>query len=279
VKRARDILALQRPDGSWGQFHTMAIPTALPTANHPLATEQALRHLHILGFTAEDEAVQRAIAYMEYHLAQPESVIFFEKKHDPKIFTDLMLSAWLRLFVPDHPGAMRVAKQWAAIIEAAFADGSYNHERYAKSFAQQLGKTLNPKAGVFVNFVTFYQIALLQGMLTPETESAMLDYAISYPNGLGYICRTPLNQPPEEFSRKASHYLAAIELIAGYALAPQKLGIAKDWLLQHQLPDGQWDFGPKANDGVYFPLCDSWRKAEDRRRDCTVRVTKLLKNL
>lgn len=42
---------------------------------------------------------------------------------------------------------------------------------------------------------------------------------------------------------------------------------------------GQWDLGAKAKDNVYFPLADSWRKAEDRRADCTERIERLLQRL
>jgi hypothetical protein len=33
------------------------------------------------------------------------------------------------------------------------------------------------------------------------------------------------------------------------------------------------------DDSIYFPLSDSWRKAEDRQRDCTSRIQKLLDKL
>ena len=273
--RTEELLALQRPDGSWGQFHTLSMPT-----NAPPTTEQALRRLRVLGYTAQDKPIQRAIAYMERHLPAPVPTIFFEKKHDPKIFTDLMLATWLRLFVPDHPGALRVARQWAAVVEAAFQNGERDHALYLQAFQEQFGKLPHPKAWRLVNFDGFYQIALLQGMLTPKTENAMLDYLLAHPEGIAYIYWTaPLNRPPAEFdSRQASHYLAAIELLAGYALAPEKLGFVQDWLAQNRV-GGQWDLGPRAKDGVYLPLSDSWRRAEDRRADCTARITKLLEHL
>jgi hypothetical protein len=268
------ILAMQRPDGSWGPFHTLSMPTKAP-----LTTEQALRRLRVLGFTGQDEPIQRAVAYMERHLPEPVSTIFFEKKHDPKIFADLMLATWLRLFVPDHPGAVRVARQWAAVVEAAFENGERDQALYLRAFEQQFGKLPNPKAGRLINFDGFYQIALLQGMLTPKTENAMLDYMLAHPEGISYVYTAPLNRPPAEFaSRGASHYLAAMELLAGYALAPEKLGFVRDWLAQNRV-GGQWDLGPRAKDGVYLPLSDSWRRARDRRADCTARVTKLLERL
>ena len=210
---ASEILAAQHPDGSWGeQFHTLSVPVK----GKPLTTEQALRRLRELGFTAQDEAIQRAIAYMEYHLPKPMPTIFFEKTHDPKIFTDLMLATWLKLFVPDHPGATRVAKQWAAVVEAAFENGERDQASYLREFQAQFGKLPNPKAGVLTDFVSFYHIALLPGMLTPKTERAMLNYVLSNPRGISYIYQAPLNQPPPDSPSKIRRYKEAMGLLERY---------------------------------------------------------------
>ena len=67
--------------------------------------------------------------------------------------------------------------------------------------------------------------------------------------------------------------------MAGYEAAKEKLSLVVEWLNDNKDENGQWDFGPKANDGVYFPLSDSWRKAEDRKRDCTERVNRFLNRM
>ena len=73
----------------------------------------------------------------------------------------------------------------------------------------------------------FYPLMLLHNMLTPETESRMLDFVISYPTGIYYITGNPLNVLPEDFtSRGATYYLAAIEILADYKLAGSKLGLS-----------------------------------------------------
>lgn len=59
-KWAAAILSAQQPDGTWGgSFHSMAHP-----AKAPLTTEQALRRLHALGFTGEDEPIRRYVDTM-----------------------------------------------------------------------------------------------------------------------------------------------------------------------------------------------------------------------
>ncbi len=95
-----------------------------------------------------------------------------------------------------------------------------------------------------------------------------------------YTYAKPLNKLPDVFaSRDASDYLAALEVLAEYDLAKTKLKFAADWLEENRDENGKWDFGAKANDGIYFPRSDSWRKAEDRKSDCTERVRAFLKKV
>ena len=274
-KWVRQIVDLQHEDGSWGCFHSLSQPTKA----QPMTTEHALRRLRILGLTKDDAPVARAVAYMDQNLRQPFPTVFHEKKHDSKTYGDLMLSTWIRLFDPDNEAALAVAHKWARIISSAFQDGAYSNDKYVSSYEAELMK-LNPKAGCLADFVVFYQLALLPGLLSPEVESAMLDYVLSHMRGIGYIYSGPVNILPEEFmSKKANWYLAAMELLSSYEAAPKKLDFVVKWLMENRGADGMWDMGAVVKDGIHFPLSESWRKPDDRKRDCTVRITKLLERL
>jgi hypothetical protein len=277
-KWVKQILDLQHEDGSWGCFHTLSNPTK----EHPITTEQALRRLRVLGLTKDDEPIKKAIAYMEWCLAQPISPVFQEKTHlrYANIFSDLMLSANIRRYDRANALALTVARKWADILEAAFADGTYDHPRYVQAYEKILDSKLNPKAGFLVNFSCFYHLAMLPGLLSERAESGLFDYVLNNPTGVGYMTEKPVAELPDNFaSKKTSHWLAVIELLAEYRLAPEKLCFVVDYLMQNHLSLGVWDMGAKANDGIYFPLSDSWRKAEDRQRDCSARIKKLLDKL
>ena len=126
----------------------------------------------------------------------------------------------------------------------------------------------------------FYHAVLLQGVLTPETEGRLLDYYLTKPEGIYYIYEKPLDKLPGVFaSRQTSCYLAAVEVLADYRQAKDKLGFVAEWLEANRTGLGQWDLGAGARDGVYFPLSDSWRKQEDRRADCTERIAGLLQKI
>jgi hypothetical protein len=274
-KWVQQIVDLQHEDGSWGCFHTLSQPTKA----QPITTEQALRRLRILGLTKDDEPVARAIAYMEQNLKQPLPTVFHEKKHDSKTYGDLMLATWIRLFDLENETAQVIANKWAKIVSSAFQEGAYSNDRYVSTYEAEFVK-LNPKAGCLADFVVFYQLALLPGFLSPEVESAMLDYVLPHKRGIVYIYNSPVNVLPEVFaSKNASWYLSAIELLAAYDSAPKKLGFVVKWLKNNRDADGMWDMGAAVKDGIHFPLSDSWRKPEDRRRDCTARIKKLLERL
>lgn len=126
----------------------------------------------------------------------------------------------------------------------------------------------------------FYHAVLLKDVLSPDTESLFLDYYLTRPDGMYYIYGKQINKPPEVFmSRETSCYLAALEVLAEYGVAKEKLMFAVDWFDKNKDENDQWDFGAKANDGIYFPLSDSWRKEKYRKADCSERVYAFLEKL
>lgn len=268
-KWARQILSMRQKDGLWGNFHTLSRP--LPGKNY--TTEQAIRRLYYLGYTADDEVIQIVLKRMEQCIKGELAIDHYsEKKHDWPLFEKLMLSAWLRIFDPQNEAALDVAYQWAQVVEKAFAGGSYNQDNDIAAFTEWRGR--KPKSEFETGFGMFYHAALLSGVLSPKTEDFLLDYYLSKPDGMFYIYDKPLNKPPIVFaSRSASRYLAAIEVLSRYGRAKDKLAFVIDWLTANQDENGQWNFGEKAKDGIYFPLSDRWDKTA-RLADSTYRVSK-----
>lgn len=275
-KIAQQIIQLQNDDGTWGnEFHSLSIPNK----RHPLTTEQALRRLKILGFTIQDEPIRKAVDCMTSCLRGERKIDnSWEKTHDWNLFTKLMLSTWVRIFEPENEIAVHFAKHWANIIEKTFSSGTYSNETYQKAYQEEFNK--NTKGARELDFVTFYHVSLLQGLLSKETESRMLDYVISHDKGIYYIYGKPISELPKVFtSLETSRYLSAVEILSGYELAKPKLGFVVEWLDSNKDEHGQWDLGAKVKDNLYFPLSDSWRTAEYRKLDCTSKVLSILKKL
>ena len=82
----KQIISMQHPDGSWGCFHTLR-----GNSDTPMTTEMALLRLELLGYTAEDECIKRAITHMETLLHTGELPEGKEKTSDFEIFVDLIV--------------------------------------------------------------------------------------------------------------------------------------------------------------------------------------------
>ncbi len=273
-KWAKEIISGQDKNGLWGYFHTLSEPKKTP-----LTTEQALRRLLNLGFTIHDEPIQKTVAYMHDCLAGKKKMPDRDEvTHDWGIFTQLMLSTWIRKFTKEDAYANEIAKTWGEIISFAFQSGKYIQSDYLTAYTQ----TFNQKArgGRLVDFVSFYQVSLIPDYLDTKIEQAVFDYIFSYQHGIYYIYQNPLNVLPENFmSKAASKYLAAIELLSMFPHNKEKLARVINWLNENKLQDGKWDMGSNVKDAIYFPLSDSWNKKDTRISDCTFRIECLLNKL
>lgn len=271
-----DIVALQHADGSWGHFHSLGAPTR----QNPLTTEQALRRLLVLGMTQQDAPMQRALAYLHGVLAQQitppdrrEGVLNWD------YFEAMMAATWIKLLSPQDTEAAKVAAFWADIITEATVDGCFaEDDRYRQAYRSRIPRLSGREREI--GAAQFYMVNLLWGMLPPAVERAYVAYLLGHETGIYYVYGHRLDAVPARFDTcEASHYLAALECLSGYASAREALRFAVDWIMANRQPDGTWDLGPAAKDGIYLPLSGAWRTAQARQRDCTARVRRVLEKL
>ncbi len=278
-KWASDLMRLQGQDGSWGNFHSLSDPK-----RQGATTEQALRRLSILGYTIEDEPIQRAVHYMHACLSGQRHIPDRrEKSHDWDVFTELMLATWIRKFTKEDMYANEVADKWAQIISMSFSGGVYDHQAYVAAYKNTIGAT--PRGERLIDFVSFYPVSLVADKLDEKTEALAFDHVLNHKNGLYYIYgnpagNTPLSALPDCFCSKASsRYLGAIELLSAYRRNLKKLRFVADWIGLHQNEFGSYDMGSAVADKLYFPLSNSWRQKANREKDCTYRIKQLLDSL
>jgi hypothetical protein len=254
VKWVKNIVDLQQDNGSWGNFHSLST-----SSKYRITTEQALRRLGILGLDCHDSCIQKAVGYMEQFL---NGTVDFadrkEKSHDWENFTKLIAAAQIRRFKPSSMPAMNIANKWKDIIEYAFSDNEYKHQKYEEAYIEVFSK--KPYGGRLVDFVNFYPLTIVCGLLTEKTEQIMLDYVINHTGGIYYIYEDCLSILPDSFASKhAGRYLSALELLSEYSSAKEMLHFSVRWLLNNIGKDGLWDMGPDVKDNVVYPLSDSWR--------------------
>lgn len=277
-KWATQIIASQKHDGSWGYFHTLA----MPSSGKAITTEQAIHRLRRLGFTKDDVPIQKALAYMHNCLANTSLLPDpREKRMDWDIFIALMLSSWIRKFTDDDPLANQTAKKWRTVVEAAFQNGQYDPDIYVHT----LYEVLKPKYGTkkrhkeLLRLPYYYPIALLAKEIDKSIEKAFFDHVMGSAQGYYYGFVGSVLQPPSNFcSKEASRFLSAIELYCDYPnrYCKAKLQPVVAWLNANRNENGRWDMGAKVKDGTYFPLSDSWRTAALRETDCTYRIDKII---
>ncbi len=272
-KWAQEIILQQDREGKWGIFHSMAQP-----GNKPLTTEQALRRLERLGYTIEDECIQKAVFYMNDCLTGKKALPDYrEKVIDWDVFTDLILATWIRRFTHDNPAANKIAKQWAEAITVGFSSGTFDREAYITAYTNSFNVK---KESRYFSFETFYFVSLLCDCFDKATEQLFVDYILNSANGMYYIYTDRIADLPDTFeSRNASCYLNTIELLTQYKHSRKKLGFVTTWLNENRNENGKWDMGKCVNDKIFFPLSDDWRKKEIREADCTERIEALLKEL
>ena len=271
-KWARQIIEWQNDDGSWGDYHSLAV-----AGNSHITTEQAVRRLERLGYTIEDECIQKAVQYMSDCLVGKKTIPDrVEKVHDWNVFLSLILSTGIRRFTKDNSAANKVAEQWAEIMTKAFVDGNYNYNKYVDAYKS----ILKPNGGRIIGIENYYPVSLLCDCLDKRTECAFVEYILNFDKGIYYIYDKQLTHLPCCFEgREASRYLGAMELLVRYKNARHKLKFVADWLNANRNNNGKWDMGKAVNDKLYFPLSEDWRKSETREADCTERIEEFLSRL
>lgn len=274
-KWAKEIISLQNKEGAWGYFHTLSEPN-----KNPVTTEQALRRLEILGYTIEDDCIQKSVEYMvkclERKIEIPDRR---EKTHNWDIFTDLILSTWIRRFTKDISIANKIADIWASIITSAFSNDFYSNQEYVLACNQAFSQKV--WGDRLMDFVNFYHVSLISDCLDVKTEKLVFDYILNYENGIYYmsIDKAACELPEVFESKNASRFLRVTELLTEYKNNLYKLDYVVDWLNKHRNQDGKWDMGASSKDNISFPLSDSWRSKENRVNDCTYRINKLLNKI
>lgn len=267
------IIALQHEDGSWGDsFHSLS----RSQNSEQMTTEMALRRLHILGLKKNDPPIQKALTYMENCLLGKDRIPDRrEKVLNYDAFESMMLATWISIFDPDNIHAKKVSSFWASIITKAFKSGYFNEDTYQLEYRKSI-PSLNRNERL-IGISQFYMVNLLKSALSKEVEENFIDYILHNPSGIFYIYNAEIANPPSDFNnRNTSYYISALEQIADYTCAKDKLSFVNNWLESFKNKRGKWDMGPTVKDGIYFPISDSWRKIEMRENDCTIRILNLL---
>ena len=268
------ITGLQFDDGSWDTFHTLS-----SGSKTGITTENAIRRLIILGLGKGDAPVEKAFAYLERYLKKETDYRDGkEKLTDWNEINELFTAAWMLEIDDESLIAGKIADRWAELISQCFSSGSFYFPNYAKAFE----RIFDVKPGKRVwDIESFHLAAVMKGRLTADTEERFIDYMLTNDKGMYYVSgRDALAKLPQNFqSRETSRFLYAHTVLSRYQSYKKKCAYVVDWLLENRVEDGMWDFGARANDGVFLPYSESWRNPLNRKIDSTLAVLKCLRNM
>jgi hypothetical protein len=246
-----------------------------------MTTEQALRRLEILGFTINDIPIQKTIKYLHNCLLGKENIPDrYEKGSDWKTYLDLMISTWIKRFTSDDKIANTISNKWAEIINNSFIENVFSQQEYESMY----NRIFCPEKDKHIwGFMNFYGVSILANIVSKNIEPAFFGYVINYPTGIYYFgYNKSISTLPVLFqSKKTGAYIRMIELLTSYKnkKCREKMFFIKEWFERNKSKDNEWDLGKSSRDNILLPLSDSWRKDEDRIKDCTFIMNKIMKKL
>ncbi len=258
----------QKPDGSWGRFHSMdsSIRSRFLTSEH--AIERALA----IGLDRAGPVLGRAVDYMtavlrgeaDWSDREEKSEAWFEGK---KVVT----AATLSLVDPGNEETRPVWCLWVKVAQEALAGGEYSMHRENTAFRRMTGVAF--KKG----YLSSRYVLSLLGSLGPQLPAGLSDKVLHWiwnrEAGIGYLDADMRRPNPA----KLETWLRSLELLSAF---PGWQAVAKDgvsWLWDMRGPNGLWDFEHGMRTGFWFPLSDSWVPRGNRMVDHSTRVLVLLR--
>jgi hypothetical protein len=278
LSESRWIIALagaQQPDGTWGRFHTQdtRVKRLFPTS------EYAIRRALALGLDQHSPVLQKVSGFIQAHLQGKTTWPDPPEKHDhPLVFPYNIRSVsagMLALIQPDHPVLEPFWDKWAALVEAAFASGSYDPQAELARH-QQLSGIPSQRLSPFHVYYPLLILSATQNRLPPDLEKRMLAYLLHKPDGIYYVCSQGLTTFPRLEENGFQSWLHGQEILARFdewkAFAPAIL----NWLWSQRNAAGLWDLGKGASHSDALPLSESWRRTENRVIDCSIKILSLM---
>jgi hypothetical protein len=269
----RELAGEQREDGSWGRFHS-----ATKCEGKIATTEVAVGRGLALGLEASDTIFQAAIGYLTCLL---EGKVEFpdpaERNNRWGTGTQLFAAATLARICPNLSVLDKPWRLWVEVAERTFVSGRYDWEAEGRAHEALTGASVKDTYLVLNNR---YQLELLGSRadkLPEALENSLFDWVWHRSDGVGYL-GVPLANPPKKFTAgMLERFFMSLEILSNFPSWRKHARNIVDWLWKQRNNEGLWDFGPRANMTVYFPLSENWRNGKKRQHDWTTRTLTLLR--
>lgn len=270
----RQLVSEQRPDGSWGRFHSQdtAVRQAVPT------TEFGVERGLALGLDYSHPILHTTAGYIA-SILQRTTQFPDPPERNPRWLLGIQLfaGATLARINPSLPVLDPLKELWRTIALRTFASGEYDTDAEQRAHREVTGLTGDLR---YLTLDSKYQATLLGAqalLLPPSVQRAYLRWLWTKPDGLRYKNVTLSHPPAQPRSSAVELWLSSIELLTPFVVWRDLAKPAIDWLWTRRTDEGFWDFGNRASSTTFLPLSDSWRQPQSRQFDWTTRVLLLLR--
>jgi hypothetical protein len=263
----------QRADGSWGRLHSRDTSARGGGSTTEWAVERLLALGLEVGHPVIDAAAQHLASILE---GRTEPADPPEKNDRWAAAVRLFAAATLARIDAAHPALDAAWDLWHEIARRTFASGTYDARAEIEAHRALTGASV---AGTYLVLSNRYALTLLAARaarMDDDVRRALALWIGQKGDGVGYF-GIPLAVPPQGMSAGSlERFLQSHEVAARFGVSGAATGPLADWLGRHRHPDGLWDLGPRVSWTAELPLSETWRRANARATDWTVRVLALL---
>ncbi len=263
----------QRADGSWGRLHSRDTRSPQLVKTTEWAVERALA----LGLEASHPLLAAACVHLA-SVVEGQAAVSDPAERNDRWATGLRLfaAATLSRIDPQHSSLDSVWDLWHEIARRAFVGGTYDPDQEAAAHVDLTGASVRGTYLVLCNRYALLLLGARAELMDAELRRAIAFWVGRDRDGIGYY-GLPLGSPPDELTPGLlERFLQSHEVLAPFGAGAAATGPLVDWLGEHRRPDGLWDLGPRVSWTSQLPLAESWRRADARAVDWTVRVLALL---
>jgi hypothetical protein len=264
----------QRPNGSWGRFHSMdrRQKARIPT------TEAGVRRALHLGLTVAHPVLRRARDYLAALLtgdvAWPTDE--YEEPNDRwPAGKQMFIAATLAQIDRGNLVLQPVLDTWSTIAAETFGGGSYDPEAEWRAHCRLTGATT--MQGTYLVMRNRHAMTLLgtaHSRLSDDVETALLNWIWHHPQGVGYLGVPPTAQIDSLSIPVLGRWIETQDVLSRFPSWTRLAAPALERLVAVRNHDGLWDFG--AGNAPALRFSDSWRRRINRTIDHTTAALLLL---